>query len=76
VGGKRREATAFRARQAQPAATERGCADAVFLKERRDDLLRVPVAPPGDHGDQDVEAQSAPQVGGNDAIVRSSIHPI
>jgi hypothetical protein len=56
--GKRREATAFRVRQAQPAATEPGFEDAVFLKEIRDDLLLVPLKPSSDHGDQDLENHS------------------
>ena len=57
--GERREAAAFRVRQAQPAATELGFEDAVFLKEIRDDLLLVPLEPASDHGDQDVEDHGA-----------------
>jgi hypothetical protein len=56
--GTRREATAFRVRQAQPAAPELGFEDAIFLKEIRDDLLLVLLEPSGDHGDQDLENHS------------------
>jgi hypothetical protein len=52
--GKRREATAFRVRQAQSAATELGFEDAIFLKEIRDDLLLVPLEPSRNRGNQDV----------------------
>ena len=53
--GERREAAAFGVGQAQPAATELGFEDAVFLLEIRDHLLLVTLEPAGDHGDQDVE---------------------
>jgi hypothetical protein len=66
--GKRRKATAFHVRQAQPAATELGFEDAIFLKEIRNELVLVPLEPSRDHGDQDVEDHSAPQVGGSDII--------
>jgi hypothetical protein len=71
--GTRREATAFRVRQAQPAAAELGFEDTVFLQEIRDDLLLVPLEPSSDHGDEDVEDHSAPQVGGSDIIAWPSI---
>jgi hypothetical protein len=60
--GKRCEATAFRVRQAQPAATEPGFEDAIFLKEIRDDLLLVLLEPSSDHGDQDLENHSRSSV--------------
>jgi hypothetical protein len=56
--GKRCEATAFHVRQAQPAATEPGSEDAIFLKEIRDDLLLVLLEPSSDQGDQDLENHS------------------
>ena len=56
--GERREAPAFRVRQAQPAATEVGFQDAIFRKEIRDSLLLVPLQPAGNHGDQNVEDHS------------------
>jgi hypothetical protein len=56
--GKRREATAFRVGQAQPAATEPGFKDTIFRKEIHDDLLLVPLEPASDHGDQDLEHYS------------------
>jgi len=66
--GERRETAAFRVGQAQPAATEVSFEDAIFRKEIRDDLLLVPLEPSSDHGDQDWEDHSAPQVGGSDII--------
>ena len=56
--GERRKAAAFRVRQAQPAATEVGFEDAIFLHEIGDDLLLVPLEPAGDHGDEHVEDHS------------------
>jgi hypothetical protein len=47
---KRREATAFGVRQAQPTATELSFEDAIFLKEIRDGLLLVPLEPSRNHG--------------------------
>jgi hypothetical protein len=38
-------------------------------------VLLVPLEPPDDYGDQDVEDHSASQVGGHDEIVCSSILP-
>ena len=49
---------AFRVRQVQPAATDPGFEDAIFLKEIRDDLLLVLLEPSSDHGDQDLENHS------------------
>ena len=73
--GKRREATAFRVRQAQPAATELRFADTVFLQERCDDLLLVPLEPSSNHDNQDVQDHGVPR-GENRAVsVRSSILP-
>src|SRR5215831_12178296 len=66
--GKHREATTLRVRQAQPAATELGFEDTIFLKEIHDDLLLVPLEPSCDHGDQDLEDHRAPQVGSSDTI--------
>ena len=73
--GERREAAAFGVRQAQPAATELGFEDAVFLEEIGDDLLLVPLEPAGDHGDQDVEDHGVPRVGSRAVSVHSSILP-
>ena len=73
--GQRGETPALCIGEPQPASTELGFEDAVCLKEIPDDLLLVPLEPLGDHGDQDVEDHSAPQVGGRDEIVRSSILP-
>src|SRR5215813_11987425 len=53
--GQCREAAAFGVGQAQPAAVEVGFEDAVFLLQIGNDLLLVPLDPPGDHGDQDME---------------------
>jgi hypothetical protein len=52
------ETATFGVRQAQPAATEPGFEDAIFLKEIRDDLLLVLLEPSSDHGDQDWENHS------------------
>ena len=52
--GERREATAFRVGQAEPAPTELGFEDAVFLLEVGDDLLLVTLHPAGHHGDKHV----------------------
>jgi hypothetical protein len=73
--GKRREATAFRVRQAQPAATELSFEDAVFLKEIRDDLLLVPLEPSSNHGNQDVQDHGVPRVESRAVRVHSSILP-
>jgi hypothetical protein len=48
----------FRIRQAQPAVTESGFENAVFLKKIGDNLLLVPLEPASDHGDQDFENHS------------------
>jgi len=53
--GERSETAAFSVRQAQPAITELGFAHTVFRVQISDNLLLVPLDPPGDHGDQDVE---------------------
>ena len=50
-----------------------GFKDTVFLEEIGDDLLLVPLEPASDHGDQDVEDHSPPQVGGSDIIAWPSI---
>ena len=50
--GERREATAFRVGQTEPAPTELGFEDAVFLLEVGDDLLLVTLHPAGHHGDK------------------------
>jgi hypothetical protein len=55
---KRRETTAFRIRQVQPAATKLGFENAVFLKKIGDNLLLVLLEPSSDHGDQDLENHS------------------
>ena len=73
--GERREAAAFGVGQAQPAATELGFEDAIFLKEIGDDLLLVPLEPAGNHGDEDVQDHGVPRVESRDVIVRSSILP-
>jgi hypothetical protein len=73
--GKRREATAFRIRQAQPVATELSFEDAVFLKEIRDDLLLVPLEPSRNHGNQDVQDHEVPRVESRAVSVHSSILP-
>ena len=73
--GKRREATAFHVRQAQPAATELSFEDAVFRKEIRDDLLLVPLEPSSNHGDQDVQDHGMPQGESRAVRVHSSILP-
>jgi hypothetical protein len=56
--GKRREATAFGVRQAYPAPAELGFQNTIFLDEASDDLLLVPLEPPSDHSDEDVEDHS------------------
>jgi hypothetical protein len=56
--GEHREATAFRVRQAQPAARELGFQDTISLDEVGDYLLLVPLDPPGDHSDQDMKNHS------------------
>jgi hypothetical protein len=58
--GKRRETTAFRVRQVQPAAPEPGFEDAGFLKQICDNLLLVPLEPSSNYGDQDLENHSRP----------------
>jgi hypothetical protein len=54
--------------EAEPPPAKLSFQDTVFLAERGDDLLLVPLEPASDHGDQDVEDHSAPQVGGSDII--------
>src|SRR2546427_7029837 len=56
--GERGKATAFRVRQAQPAATELGFEHTIFLNEIGDDLLLVPLQPAGHHGDEHVQDHS------------------
>jgi hypothetical protein len=46
-----RKTAAFRVREPEPTATELGFEDTVFREEVCDDLLLVPLEPPGDHGD-------------------------
>jgi len=53
--GERGKATAFRVRQAQPAATALGFEEAVFLLEVGDDLLLVTLHPAGHHGNKHVK---------------------
>jgi hypothetical protein len=72
--GERREAAALGVGEPQPSATKLGFEDTVFLLEIGNNLLLVTLEPPGDHGDQNVEDHSAPQVGVGDGIVCSSIH--
>ena len=60
--GERRKAAAFGVRQAQPAATEVGLENAVFLLEIRDDVLLVTLEPTGDHRDEDVQDHGVPRV--------------
>src|SRR5262245_31339494 len=71
----RSKPAAFGIRQAQSVATELGFEDTVFLMQIGDNLLLVPLEPPSDHGDQNVEDHSAPQVGIGVSMVRFSIHP-
>jgi hypothetical protein len=52
--GERREATAFRVSQAEPAPTALGFEEAVFLLEVGDDLLLVTLHPAGHHGNKHV----------------------
>ena len=72
--GERRAVTALGVGQAQPAPAKLGVEHAVFRAERRHNRLLVPLEPPGDHGDQNVEDHSAPQVGVGGSIMRSSLH--
>ena len=73
--GERGKAAAFGVGQAQPAATELGFEDAVFLKEIGDDLLLVTLEPAGDHGDQDVEDHSRSSGWRHDDIVSVQYTP-
>ena len=49
------EAAAFGVGQAQPAAVEVGFQDAIFLLQIGNNPLLVPLNPPDDHGDQEME---------------------
>jgi hypothetical protein len=60
--GEGREAPAFRVREAQAAPTKLGFEDAVFLVQIGDHLLLVPLEPPGDHGNQEVQDHTCSSV--------------
>jgi hypothetical protein len=70
----RGEAAAFGIGQAQPAPTELGFQDTIFLKQIRNHLLLMPLEPARNHGDEHLEDHDGiPRIESRAVSVRSSI---